>query len=56
MPSRLSGVGLLADTGPTERAKELRIQHGDLKSIPSKILHNRLSSMVYDLSKLSRSF
>ena len=39
--SRLSGVGLLADTGPTERAKELRIQHGDLKSIPSKILHNR---------------
>ncbi|MBI5358741.1 glycosyltransferase family 39 protein [Candidatus Amesbacteria bacterium] len=39
--SRLSGVGLLADSGPTERAKELRIQHGDLKSIPSKLLHNR---------------
>lgn len=39
--SRLSGVGLLADTGPTERAKELRIQHGDLKSLPSKLLHNR---------------
>lgn len=39
--SRLSGVGILADTGPTERAKELRIQHGDLKSIPSKLLHNR---------------
>ena len=39
--SRLSGVGLLADTGPTERSKELRIQHGDLNSIPSKLLHNR---------------
>ncbi len=39
--SRLNGVGILADTGPTERAKELRIQHGDLKSIPSKLLHNR---------------
>lgn len=39
--SRFSGVGILSDTGPTERAKELRIQHGDLKSIPSKLLHNR---------------
>ncbi|MDP1743374.1 MAG: hypothetical protein Q8L51_01150 [Candidatus Amesbacteria bacterium] len=39
--SRLSGVGILADTGPTERAKELRNQHESLNSIPSKLLHNR---------------
>ncbi len=39
--SRLSGVGLLADTGPVERAKELRNQHENINSFGSRLLHNR---------------
>ncbi len=39
--SRLSGVGLLADVGPLNRAKELRGQHPAWSSPLSRILHNR---------------
>ncbi|KKU03493.1 MAG: hypothetical protein UX99_C0005G0023 [Candidatus Amesbacteria bacterium GW2011_GWB1_47_26] len=39
--SRLSGVGLLADEGPLNRAKELRGQHANWSSPLSRILHNR---------------
>lgn len=39
--SRLSGVGLLADEGPVNRAKELRGQHADWGSPTSRIFHNR---------------
>ena len=39
--SRLSGVGLLADEGPLNRAKELRGQHSNWSSLLSRILHNR---------------
>ncbi|MEK7090949.1 MAG: glycosyltransferase family 39 protein [Patescibacteria group bacterium] len=39
--SRLSGVGLLADEGPLNRAKELRGQHPAWSSPLSRILHNR---------------
>ena len=39
--SRLTGVGLLADEGPLNRAKELRSQHRIWNSLPSKLLHNR---------------
>lgn len=39
--SRLSGVGLLADEGPLNRAKELRGQHSDMNSLHSRIFHNR---------------
>ena len=39
--SRLSGVGILADEGPLNRAKELRGQHSSWNSPLSRILHNR---------------
>lgn len=39
--SRLAGVGLLADEGPVNRAKELRGQHSDWNSFLSKVFHNR---------------
>jgi len=39
--SRLSGVGLLADAGPLNRAKELRGQHADWNSPFSRLFHNR---------------
>lgn len=39
--SRLSGVGLLADEGPLNRARELRGQHLDANSPTPRILHNR---------------
>ncbi len=39
--SRLSGVGLLADIGPLNRAKELRGQHPAWSSPLSRVLHNR---------------
>lgn len=39
--SRLSGVGLLADVGPLNRAKELRGQHPAWSSPLSRVLHNR---------------
>ncbi len=39
--SRLSGVGLLADQGPVNRAQELRGQHADWNSPLSRVLHNR---------------
>lgn len=39
--SRLSGVGLLADVGPLNRAKELRGQHPGWSSPLSRIFHNR---------------
>ncbi|KKU29387.1 MAG: hypothetical protein UX80_C0002G0023 [Candidatus Amesbacteria bacterium GW2011_GWA2_47_11b] len=39
--SRLSGVGLLADEGPLNRAKELRGQHPGWSTPLSRVLHNR---------------
>ena len=39
--SRLSGVGLLADAGPLNRANELRGQHADWNSALSPLFHNR---------------
>ncbi len=39
--SRLSGVGLLADEGPLNRARELRGQHPGWSTPLSRILHNR---------------
>ncbi len=39
--SRLSGVGLLADEGPVNRAQELRGQHTNWNSPLSRVLHNR---------------
>ena len=39
--SRLSGVGLLADVGPLNRAQELRGQHANWNSPLSKMFHNR---------------
>jgi 4-amino-4-deoxy-L-arabinose transferase-like glycosyltransferase len=40
--SRLAGVGLLADEGPVNRANELRGQHINMNSFPSRIMHNRV--------------
>lgn len=39
--SRFSGVGLLADQGPINRANEARGQHPNPSSLTVKILHNR---------------
>ena len=39
--SRLSGVGLLADVGPLNRAQELRGQHANWNSSLSRLFHNR---------------
>lgn len=39
--SRLSGVGLLADEGPLNRAQELRGQHSDWNHPFARVLHNR---------------
>lgn len=39
--SRFSGVGLLADVGPLNRAQELRGQHANWNSPLSKAFHNR---------------
>ncbi len=39
--SRFSGVGLLADQGPVNRANEARGQHPNPNSIVVKVLHNR---------------
>ena len=39
--SRLSGVGLLADIGPLNRAQELRGQHANWNSLLSRLFHNR---------------
>lgn len=39
--SRLTGVGLLADIGPVNRANELRGQHQSWNSPLSRVLHNR---------------
>jgi 4-amino-4-deoxy-L-arabinose transferase-like glycosyltransferase len=39
--SRVAGVGLFADQGPINRINEQRGEHGDLNSLPGKILHNK---------------
>jgi len=39
--SRAAGVGLFADTGPFARINEQRGEHGDFRSSPAKILHNK---------------
>lgn len=39
--SRLTGVGLLADAGPVNRANELRGQHRDWNHLASRLWHNR---------------
>ena len=40
--SRVAGVGLFADSGPLSRIEEQRTEHGDFRSIPSRIMHNKL--------------
>ncbi len=40
--SRVAGVGLFADSGPLSRIEEQRTEHGDFKSLPAKIIHNKL--------------
>ncbi len=49
--SRLTGVGLLADIGPLNRANQLRGQHNDWTSLSARALHNR--PVVYTLQFLS---
>lgn len=39
--SRAAGVGLFADKGPVSRINEQRGEHSDLKSLSSKLLHNK---------------
>lgn len=40
--SRVSGVGLLADTGPINKVNEQRGEHQNLNSLSSKLIHNKL--------------
>lgn len=49
--SRLSGVGLLADTGPLRRVEQLRGQHEQWNSPLSRLLHNR--PLIYTIQFLS---
>ncbi len=49
--SRFSGVGLLADLGPVNRAEELRGQHKVATTILAKVLHNRLVLYSFEFLK-----
>jgi 4-amino-4-deoxy-L-arabinose transferase-like glycosyltransferase len=40
--SRAAGVGLFADKGPVSRINEQRGEHGDLGSLPAKLVHNKV--------------
>jgi len=40
--SRAVGVGLFADSGPLSRIEEQRTEHGDFRSLPARIIHNKL--------------
>jgi len=40
--SRVAGVGLFADPGPINRINEQRGEHGDINSIGSKLIHNKV--------------
>ncbi len=39
--SRVAGVGLFADPGPIARVNEQRGEHGDFRSLPAVLLHNK---------------
>lgn len=39
--SRVTGVGLFADTGPLERINEQRGEHADFQGLLAKLLHNK---------------
>ncbi len=39
--SRFSGVGIFSDSGPINRAGELRSEHGDLNNPINKLYHNK---------------
>lgn len=39
--SRVAGVGLFADPGPLSRIEEQRTEHGDFRSLPAKVIHNK---------------
>ncbi|MCK4859763.1 MAG: hypothetical protein KAS87_04295 [Candidatus Omnitrophica bacterium] len=39
--SRVAGVGLFADPGPIARINEQRGEHGDFRSTPAVLLHNK---------------
>lgn len=39
---RAAGVGLFADPGPINRINEQRGEHGDVNSLPSKLIHNKV--------------
>lgn len=49
--SRAAGVGLFADPGPISRIEEQRTEHGDFRSVPARLLHNKLIN--YGLAFLS---
>ncbi|AKM82820.1 hypothetical protein A2422_02525 [Candidatus Woesebacteria bacterium RIFOXYC1_FULL_31_51] len=40
--SRVTGVGLFADPGPLSRIEEQRTEHGDFRSLPAKLIHNKV--------------
>ncbi|MGB6838876.1 MAG: glycosyltransferase family 39 protein [Microgenomates group bacterium] len=42
--SRVAGVGLFADPGPLDRINELRGEHSNFQSLPTRILHNKAVS------------
>ena len=39
--SRVAGVGLFADPGPISRIEEQRTEHGNFKSLPARVIHNK---------------
>ena len=39
--ARFSGVGLFADSGPLWRVNELRVEHGSVASLSTRLIHNR---------------
>ncbi len=44
--ARFTGLSFLSDPGPANRVNELRGQHGDLRGLEAKLLHNKVTAYL----------